>query len=161
MPDLSTSLVVSAIPAMTPEAIDKVRRLEECVLALPQVELETRHALHGGMYARTIRIPAGVIITGALIKVPTLLIVQGKASVYVGLDEPLHLDGYNVLPASAGRKQVFVAVTDTWLTAVFATKATTVDEAERAFTDEHERLATRRALRSPEGEVGRNPCRDM
>ena len=42
------------IPAMSATAIRAVRALEERLLALPQVPIETRHVLHAGMYARTI-----------------------------------------------------------------------------------------------------------
>ena len=43
------------------------------MLECPQVAIQTTHHFHAGLYSRTIRIPAGVMITGALIKIPTLL----------------------------------------------------------------------------------------
>lgn len=142
MADLA--VVTPRIPAMTPAAIDKVRQLEGVASQRPQVTIMTEHAIHGGMYARTIRLPAGVMITGALVKLATLLIVQGDAMAYIGDDEPLRLHGYTVLPASAGRKQAFVAIGDTNMTMVFPTAARTVDEAERKFTDEIDILMSRR-----------------
>ena len=52
---------------------DTVRRdakaSRACAASCRQVPIETRHVLHAGMYARTICIPAGVLITGALVKV--------------------------------------------------------------------------------------------
>ncbi len=138
--------LVTAQPRITPmsdAAIARVRRLEGLARALPQVAVATDHVLHGGLYARTVRVPAGVVITGALIKIPTLLIVQGEAIVHVD-GEPLRLQGYTVLPASAGRKQAIVALTDTHLTMVFPSTAGTIDEAERQFTDDVEMLSSRR-----------------
>lgn len=132
-----------AIPAMSIEAVDKVRHLEAKVLAMPQVAIFTDHVLHAGLYSRTIMIPAGTILVGALIKIPTLLIVQGEAVIEIG-DECIGLQGYAVLPASAGRKQVFVARTDTYLTMVFVCSATDVGEAEKQFTDEFEILGSHR-----------------
>ena len=132
-----------SIPAMSPEAIDKVRRLEAVVLVMPQTSIVTDHVIHGGMYSRTVMIPAGTVITGALIKIPTLLIVQGDATVYIG-DEPMVLSGYNVVPAAAGRKQAFVAHTDTWLTMIFPSDAKDVGLAEEQFTDENYLLASHR-----------------
>lgn len=132
-----------AIAPMGPVALDRVRRLEALAMALPQVAIGTEHVFHAGVYARTIKVPAGVMITGVLIKIPTLLIVQGDAIVHVE-DGPLELHGYNVVPASAGRKQAFVALTDTHLTMIFATEAGDVDAAERQFTDELDKLMTRR-----------------
>jgi hypothetical protein len=58
--------------------------------------------------------------------------------------EPLELTGYHVLPAAAGRKQALLARADTHLTMIFATRATSVAEAEAEFTDEADRLASRR-----------------
>lgn len=134
----------AALAAMSLDAIDKVRRLELLSLEHPQVQILIEHVLHAGMYARTAHVPAGVMITGVLVKVPTILIVKGDAIVYVGDDTPLHCIGYNVLQGAAGRKQAFVAETDLCLTMLFPTEAKTVAEAEAEFTDEIEMLQSRR-----------------
>lgn len=140
----------TTIGAMSPSTIDKVSQLEALSLAaLPQVSIPTGHVFHAGVYARTVKIPAGVMITGALIKIPTLLIVSGDCVVHVE-GGPVELHGYHVLQAAAGRKQAFVALTDTHLTMVFPTAAKTVEEAEREFTDEYERLQTRQETKCPE-----------
>lgn len=134
---------IESLPAMTGEAVDKVRVAESKLIDMPQVELPTRHSLHAGMYARTIRIPAGVAITGALIKIPTILIVSGHCEVFTGA-ESVVMNGYHVLQAAAHRKQVFLAYSDTDLTMLFPTTATTVEQAENEFTDEADMLQTRR-----------------
>lgn len=136
------------IAPMSAAAIDKVRRLESLAAALPQVAIETDHVLHAGLYARTVFVPKGVMITGALIRIATLLIVSGEATVYVD-GGALALRGYMVLPAGAGRKQAFVAHTDTHLTMIFPTDATTVERAEREFTDEPDLLLSRRDTSHP------------
>jgi hypothetical protein len=138
-------LVPSAprIAAMGDAAIDQVRRLESLARELPQVALETSHVLHAGLYARTVFVPAGVVITGALVKLATLLVIEGDVLVHVD-GEPLRLRGHQVLPAAAGRKQAFFAQADTHITMIFPTAARSVAEAEREFTDEAERLASRR-----------------
>lgn len=137
-----------SLPAMPDDAIAKVRQAEDRLINLPQVPLETRHTLHAGMYARTITIPAGCVITGALIKIPTLLIVDGHCEVFTGRDTAV-LNGYHVLQAEAHRKQVFLAYTDTKLTMIFPTQATTVEQAENEFTDEADMLLTRRTQGEP------------
>jgi len=141
MADLTIARPV--IPVMSEEAIGKVRQLESIATTLPQVPIRTDHVLHAGIYARTVMVPAGVMITGVLIKVATLLIVQGDALVYAG-GEPIRLSGYNVVPATAARKQAFIAQSDVYLTMIFPTDARDVDEAERQFTDEIELLASRK-----------------
>lgn len=131
------------IPPMSASAIGKVLNFETSVLRLPQVDIPTAHTLHGGMYIRTIMIPAGVVLTGALIKIATMLIVQGNAVVHVG-DTAFEVNGYKVLSASANRKQAFFAREDTFLTMVFPTDAKTVKEAEEEFTDDAEILMSRK-----------------
>jgi hypothetical protein len=134
---------VPRIAAMTPAAIETVRQVEQVALGLPQVPIFTEHVIHAGLYSRTVMVPADTLLTGALIKIATLLVIHGDALVYVG-EQSFRVQGHAVLPASAGRKQAFVAVTDTYLTMVFPTTATTVEEAEQQFTDEAGMLFSRR-----------------
>lgn len=130
------------ISAMAPSAIVAVRELEALTREMPQVAIATEHVLHGGMYARTICIPAGVVLTGVFIRVPTLLVFDGNATVNTG-EGAVTLVGHHVLAASAHRKQVFLAHADTVLTMVFATQAKTVAAAEDEFTDEAHLLMSR------------------
>lgn len=130
------------IPAATGQHLEDVRGIEQALLGLPQVPIATHHVIHGGMYARTVVIPAGTAITGAFVQVPTVLILSGRASVLTN-GETLEIDGYAVLPASTTRKGAFIAHTDTSMTMIFATAAQSVAEAEAEFTTEPERLASR------------------
>lgn len=131
------------IPAMSRESIDRVRDLEAQALALPQVDITTHHALHGGMYSRTICIPAGVMLTGAEIKIATMLVINGHVRATLG-ESTVDFVGHNVIPASAGRKQAFLALTNTYLTMIFPSCAQSIEEAEREFTDESDRLFSRK-----------------
>lgn len=131
------------IAPMSDTDINKVRRLEALLLTAPQVDIHTSHVIHGGMYARTIRIPAGVVLTGALIKIPTLLIINGHVTVFIN-GVGVSINGYHVLAASAGRKQVFVAHEDTDVTMCFPTSATCIEDIEAQFTDEADMLFSRR-----------------
>jgi hypothetical protein len=134
-----------ALQAMSRDAVERVRALEDYSLAnVEQTKAVTRHLIHAGIYTRTVSIPKGDTLTGAMIKIPTTLIVSGKVSVYVGNDTPFLLEGYHVLAASAGRKTAFHAHEASELTMFFRTQARTVEEAEREFTDEHEKLFSRR-----------------
>lgn len=131
-----------SFPAMSAADVDKVGRLESHLRDMEQVPITTTHHFHAGLYARTIRIPQGVVITGALIRVATMLIVSGHVTAFIGGDT-IELCGYHILPASAGRKQVFFAHADTDLTMLFPSRARTVEEAEAEFTDETELLMSR------------------
>lgn len=137
------------IPPMSETGIGMARSLEAWNALRPQVPVRIEHEFWAGVYARTAYITAradgkATLFTGALIKPPTLLIMEGEALIYVGEDDPVHMSGYNVIRAAAGRKQAFVAPGDLKLTMIFATSATTVAEAEAEFTDELGLLTTRR-----------------
>ena len=139
---MNAPAVLNKIPAMTPAALDNVRAFETRLLEMPQSIIATHHVLHAGMYARTIRIPAGTVISGVEIRVATVLVFNGHASVFIG-DGTVEVCGYQVIPASAGRKQAIAAHADTDLTMFFPTSASTVEEAEEQFTNEADRLASR------------------
>lgn len=142
-PVLADASVVCPLPPMSAASVEAVRELENAFLQLPQVKIDTEHALHAGMYARTIMIPAGIVITGVRIKIPTILIISGDALVY-GDDGKVRFTGYHVTLGAVGRKQAIYAVADTYLTMLFPTQAAGVAEAEEEFTDEAERLGSRR-----------------
>lgn len=135
---------VPSLPAMSTAAIRQVTDFETRLLAEPQLASETTHVLHAGMYSRTMRLAPGTVITGAQIKVPTLLVIHGDCMVWLGMAAQ-RITGFGTIPAAAGRKQVFRALTETHINMIFPTTARTVEEAEREFTDDHERLASRRS----------------
>ncbi len=130
------------ITPMSEFEINKIRFMENEILKAPQVKIATDHIIHAGVYARTIVVPAGVILTGSLMKIPTLLIINGDFLLFAG-DKTIELKGYNIFTGSANRKQIGVAVTDTSVTMIFATKAKTIEEAENAFTNEAHLLFSR------------------
>ena len=143
MNDLETAhWLLPSIPPMDKAQIDRVTDLSAIDGIKPQVSMPVRHFIHGGMYARTITIPPSVRITGALIKVETILIVSGNCTVCIG-DDVAEIDGYHVFACAAPRKQAFVARTPTDLTMLFPTSEIDVKKAEEQFTDEWRLLTTR------------------
>jgi len=135
------------IAPMSEAAIQTVRDLESVALQLPQQPIETSHLFHAGLYARSIVLPAGVVLTGALIKVATILIISGDVIMYVD-GEARELHGYHVFAASAQRKQAFLALADTSMTMLFPSQAKTVEAAEEEFTGEADLLFSRGACGS-------------
>lgn len=132
-----------SLPVMSDELLGNLTAVQDKLLALPQVEIQTDHILHGGMYTRTIRIGPEVVLMGALVKIPTMLIVSGKTAVFTG-EGWIELEGYHVIPARAGRKQIFVAREETCITMIFRTDAQSVEQAEKEFTSECESLMSRK-----------------
>jgi hypothetical protein len=134
---------MATLPATTPEMVAALNELEARVTGQEPVDVPTEHVIHAGVYARTIAMPADMVLIGVTIKRATLVIVTGSAAVLVGR-EWMRLEGYNVIPGSAGRKQVFVSYSPVIITMLFPTQAKTVEEAEAEFTDEGDRLLSRR-----------------
>lgn len=140
MKHLDKMAFLSMLPT-TAASLVAIGQLESEIRELPQEKIITQHSIHAGVYSRTIKLQKGIVIVGALIKRSTNLIISGHVRVTVG-DEQREYKGYAVINASANRKQAFVALEDTYLTMYFSTKAVTIEQAEKEFTDEYELLAS-------------------
>jgi hypothetical protein len=133
--------VLRAATAAELQVIDELRlAMERC----PQIDMPTEHILHGGMYARSIRMAPGDVVLGALILVPTLIVLNGSVSVLVG-NRAVDYQGYNVIPGAAGRQSMFFAHSSLELTMIYPTRAKTVDEAEEEIFNQPDMLVSRKA----------------
>lgn len=141
MSDLA--LVARSLPPCTQSDLKVVEEIRERIGELEPVEVPTEGFFHAGTYVRSCLLKKGAVMSGAVIKVPTVLIVSGDCLMTVG-SLVTHIQGYAVLRGEPGRSQVFRAFEDTFLTMFFATDAKTEDEAEREFTDEFDQLLSRR-----------------
>lgn len=142
-PKRTELVTLSTLPALTKKQLGQINAIQAAELQKPQIKIFTKHVLHAGLYSRTVTVSAGIQITGCLVKIPTLVVVSGDCWVNVG-DAPRRLTGHHVLTARGHRKQAFQAIADTAITMIFATKAKTVDQAEKEFTDEWRMLASAR-----------------
>ena len=133
---------MSALASMSDKSIAKVFELETAVRNLPQVNIQTDHLLHAGMYHRTILIPAATVLVGVVIKIATTVILSGDATLYID-GAPTRFEGYHILPGGPNRKQSFLTHEDTVVTMIFPTDAKTVKEAEEEFTDYTDDLGSR------------------
>lgn len=124
---------------------DDVRRLEAAIAQAPQVEVKTTHHFSGGMYARTIYLDAGTVLTGCKHKTDHINIVIGDISVTT--DEGMkRLTGYHVLETKAGMKRAGFAHAPTAWTTVCKTEHTDIADAENDLVEEADTLQTRRLL---------------
>ena len=119
-----------------------VRNLESILMTQPQVDVQTQHLVHAGMYARTIFVPAGTALTGAQTKLANVSIVSGDITVTTD-SGPQRLTGYHVLPADSGFKRAGFAHDDTWWTTLWPTEKTDIEAIEDEMTDEAALLQTR------------------
>lgn len=141
---MTLALIDKGLPSASPEIMQKIALVEARIRPREHTLLvRMEHHLHAGMYARTCFLAANQVITSVLIKIPTILIVNGDCIVLAG-EKWYELDGYNVMPANPGRKQIYVIRGATEITMIFRTEAKTVAEAEEEFTDEAAKLLSRR-----------------
>ena len=138
----SLAVIGNTIPATTQESIEKVIAVEDRIRQCEQINIRTEHIFHAGLYIRTVRLGQHIMFASALIKVPTLVVVNGRCDLFIG-DQWIQLDGYNVVPASAGRKAIYLTRSMVEITMIFPSNAKTVEEAEAQFTDEADHLLSR------------------
>lgn len=121
-----------AIPAVTGNGHELFRKAIQALNELPQAHLETKHNLHAGVYSRTVFIPKGVMLIGTEMQCSTMLVQYGYGRFSDG-SHSKDLKGYVVMEGLPHRQCAFLAYEDTWATMYFATKAKTVEEAEKEF----------------------------
>lgn len=140
---MSNLVDIHGISTMTPEDMGLAERMVDAIGEFPQITIGTDHVIHAGLYARTVTVARGLMVGGTVIKIPTLLIVNGDITLWVGEGHEKRYVGYHVLPASAFRRSVFIANADTSLTMIFATQADSIYAAEDEFAEEPEKLMSR------------------
>lgn len=126
----------------TQEHIVQATKIENIISSFPQKPIVTWHSLYDGVYTRTMVMEKGEALAGALIKIPTTILINGYVKGFIG-GEVIELNGFNAIPAPQNRKQIFYALEETTITMIFKTNAQTVDKAEEEFTDDFKRLLSR------------------
>ena len=124
-------------------AKQRIDDLEAHLKTLPQVDLNTTHTLSGGMYARTIRIPAGAALTGATHKFDHLDVMQGDISFTLIDGTVKRLTGHHVLATKAGAKRAGYAHSETLWTTICSTQLDDIQAIEKELVVESEELQTR------------------
>ncbi len=140
---MSNTLVQNArLTPLTAEQLENIKRFGEKLLTEGEpCEIATEHHIHAGVYSRTIRVPAGAALTSVIVKCPTQFIGSGDFTLTDGATGK-RFKGYHVFDGAAPRVAGIVAHSDCAFTMLFATNAKTVEEAEKEFTDETDRLVT-------------------
>ena len=128
--------------------LDKAKRdesiatLKKHIATLPQRTIDTTHLIYGGMYSRTIFIPAGTILTGVHIKLNNICIMSGDITVTTDAGV-IRLTGYHVIPAKSGLSRIGISHADTHWTTLFPTELDDVAQIEDSMSDESASLSSR------------------
>lgn len=112
-----------------------VERLQQAMLAYPQIEVETHHQFTGGLYVRTMHCAAGTLIVGKIHKADHFIaLLQGKVTVS---DETgsYDLEAPVIQPCSSGTRRSLYFHTDSLWANFHRTDATEVEEAEMELVE--------------------------
>lgn len=121
---------------------DKIFAAEEFMRQQPQVDIPVKHYFSDGVYAREIKIPAGVILTGEIHKFRQLNILSfGEMSVYVEQGIQRVIAPFTIVSPS-GTKRIAYTHTECVWTTIHGTDETDVDIIKAKFIakDEQEWL---------------------
>jgi hypothetical protein len=140
----------AAVLPTTPSR-EQIERLEGELLKLEAqgggIELQTWHHFADGLVARTILIPAGTCLSGAVHREEHMNICSGDITVWTeqGMKR---LTGYHVLPSLPGTKRVGNTHADTYWTTVHLNPTNERDIAllEDALVEDADQLQSRRLV---------------
>lgn len=118
MADLSTTLR------------QKVERMEQAMLACPQIDCPVRHYFAPGVFAREMTIPAGTIVTGAVHKTENLVVLSAGVLQMVTEEGPVVIQAPHTMKVMPGAKNCVLALETAVFTNFFAnpTNETDIDK---------------------------------
>ncbi len=122
--------------------IQDILKLENEILKYPQVELPLKHEFVDGVYARSMFIPAGTILTGAVHSKDCFSVIRyGELIIYTE-DGMKQVKAGDMLPSTAGIKRAGYAIEDTYITGFMAnpTNETNLDKLWEFYTLPNETL---------------------
>jgi len=115
-----SNITTQEIEKQVPTAHLPIYRLEAELLKLPQVEMPVDHAFCNGLYARTMHIPTGTVLTGAVHKEESFFLVR-KGQLIVSTDNgPKTLGPGDMSVSNINTKRAGIALTDVEVTTFHA-----------------------------------------
>lgn len=109
---------------------DKIMRAESLIAQQPQATLRTDSHFSDGLYARTIHIPAGTILTGKIhLRAHLNIISMGTILVKTDAGD-VEITAPAVINSEPGTKRLGYALTDCVWTTIHASDAATAEAAE-------------------------------
>lgn len=112
---------VDQLPQAIAPTREQIQKLESAMRHMPQIDIPTDHTFGPGFYCRTIRIPAGVTLTGKVHATEHIfMLVEGELLVATE-DGTAHLKAPAQMVCRPGLKRVGHALTDVVCTNVHIT----------------------------------------
>lgn len=106
-----------------------IEQFQKALFDLPQVDLRLKHEFCEGLYARTIIVPAGVAIVGAIHRSENYLFVRsGRIYIKAGDNgSPREFEAGDMILSQPGVRRIGYAVEETVLTTVHANPTNETD----------------------------------
>lgn len=112
--------IIQTLDKKTFVSIDQIIAIENELKKHEQVELPIEHDFINGVYARTMHIPAGVILTGAVHRHDCFTVVRyGDISIYTD-DGMKRFKTGDMIPSMAGIKRLGLSHAETLITGFMA-----------------------------------------
>jgi len=113
-----TCALTQPTPAAELAVRDRIERLKQASLLLPQVEVPVQHYFARGICAREMRVPKGVTITGKIHKYSTVdVLLQGSILVVTQTGELQKLEAPLVIESAPGMSKAGYVLEDLrWIT---------------------------------------------
>jgi len=133
-----TSVSANDLVAVKVPSREEIQRLQNELMAGPQVELTTEHYFNGGMYCRKVFRPAGTIIVGKIHKSDHFFMCTSGEIIAWSEKGMVTLKAGDVIESKAGTKRVTLAVVDSIGITVHKTDKTDLDEIEAELIEPEE-----------------------
>jgi hypothetical protein len=130
MSDTDSTPSILAGPGVVAPTRERLVQLERELMKLPQADIQTAHTFGPGFYARTITIPAGVVLTGKVHATEHLFIVSKGDITLVTEDGRKRVQAPYQAVCRAGTKRAGYAHTEVVCTNVHITTETDLDKLE-------------------------------
>jgi hypothetical protein len=101
-------------------SLQSIIDLENFILTVPQIELPIMHDFIDGVYARSMFIPAGTVLTGAIHSKDCFTVIRYGDLVILTESGMQQVKAGDMIPSHAGIKRAGYAITDTYITGFMA-----------------------------------------
>lgn len=118
---------------------DRVRKLERYLATLDQVHVGLEHEFIDGLYKRTMRVPAGTVLTGAIHKVKHMDVMTEGSMIVVTPGGTKQIDAPFTMTTTPGVKKCGIALTDVVWCTFHAAPYDTIEEMEAHIHSEGDR----------------------
>ena len=113
-------VAVQEVKAGVPAEHLPIYRLEAELLKLPQVDMPVEHAFCNGLYARTMHIPAGTVLTGAIHREESFFLVRKGELIVSTENGPITIGPGDMSVSKIGTKRAGITLTDVEVTTFHA-----------------------------------------